>query len=274
MAVSYGFYDSVDNDRTYNAEQFGTMFDGLLLDGIFPSYGNAFAVSAGGAGLEVTVGSGRAWFDHTWTLNNDVISLEIPAASPTLDRIDIVVIETNADTRVNTIKVVSGVASLLPIAPNPTRSGAVNQYVLAEVFVERAATSISYAAVTDKRGDANLCPFVRIVSDLEGRVVTSLNGERGDVTAEPPITVTGILEKNSNGDVVARATMSTIAGSGNTTLVTRQGLVNTYGRSTNVNAADGNLGTVMVRGIKCDQSNVIDGSTALTNGVLWFVYGG
>ena len=44
MAVSSGFFDSVNHDRLYNADQVSSMFDGLILDGVYENMGEAFAI--------------------------------------------------------------------------------------------------------------------------------------------------------------------------------------------------------------------------------------
>lgn len=92
MSVTYGFYNSLNGDRKYDSAQMSSIFDGLIVDGIFASIGTAFAVRAAG-GLTVNVGIGRAWFDHTWTLNDSILPLEAPEAEVLLDRIDAVVLE-------------------------------------------------------------------------------------------------------------------------------------------------------------------------------------
>ena len=40
MAVTYGFYDSTGGDRKYNAEQMGSIFDGIISDGFYSNIGN------------------------------------------------------------------------------------------------------------------------------------------------------------------------------------------------------------------------------------------
>ena len=87
-----------------------SIFDGLIVDGIFSSIGTAFNVRAAG-GLTVNIGIGRAWFNHTWTLNDSILPLEAPEAEVLLDRIDAVVIEVNAieSVRANSIKFVTGI---------------------------------------------------------------------------------------------------------------------------------------------------------------------
>ena len=69
MAVTYGFYDSLNHDRLYNAQQMSAIFDGVINDGVFMSVGNQFHTVAG-TGMQAIVTSGRAWLDSTWTLND------------------------------------------------------------------------------------------------------------------------------------------------------------------------------------------------------------
>ena len=57
--LRYGFYNSVNGDRKYEAEDMGRLFDGIIQDGVFYSVGNRFRVEAAG-GMYITVGTGRA----------------------------------------------------------------------------------------------------------------------------------------------------------------------------------------------------------------------
>ena len=187
MAVTYGFYDAINGDRTYTAEEMGSIFDGIINNGVLPDYESALAVGASSpAAMNVTVAPGRAWFDHTWTHNDDTITLDVARSNASYPRIDIVVVETNKSTRTNSIKVVTGTAASNPVAPTPESTATVKQYVLAEVRVNTGATSIAAANITDKRGSAD-CPFASIVEHLEGRMVTSFNGQTGAITYTPPV---------------------------------------------------------------------------------------
>ena len=100
MAVTSGFFNDQGGDRKYTAEQFTSLFDGIINDGVFPSYHDALHVTAG-SGMQVVVGTGRAWFDHTWTENSTALVLEISAASSTQNRIDAVVLRDRKSTRLN-----------------------------------------------------------------------------------------------------------------------------------------------------------------------------
>ena len=160
MAVTYGFYNSVNSDRQYTAEQMGSLFDGILNDGIYQAIGKAFAVTPG-SGMSVNVGTGRAWFQNTWILNDSTLALTVPTADLLLDRIDAVVIEVNKadDVRANSIKIVQGTKSTSPARPTLTRSGTLFQYPLAWISVPAADTSITADQISNNRG-ANPTPWV------------------------------------------------------------------------------------------------------------------
>lgn len=155
MAVTFGFYNSVDGDRTYTAEQMGSLFDGILNDGIYQNVGRQFNVTPG-AGLSVKVDTGRGWFNKTWILNDAPIQLNLAAADLLLNRIDAIVIEVNKDEKVrsNSIKVISGTRATSAERPNLTRSGSLFQYPLAYVYVESASTAVETKDITNARGMA------------------------------------------------------------------------------------------------------------------------
>ena len=51
MAVTSGFYNSLSGDRKYDAIQLGEIFDGVITDGVFETFGGAMLVTASGTGL-------------------------------------------------------------------------------------------------------------------------------------------------------------------------------------------------------------------------------
>lgn len=148
MAVTYGFYDSLNHDRLYNAQQMSAIFDGIINDGVFMSVGNQFHTVAG-TGMQVIVKSGRAWFDSTWTLNDAEYPLSIDAADVLLTRIDAVVLEVNSEvaTRANTIKVVKGTPASTPAKPTLTNTATIHQHALAYVTVAKNITAITNSMI-------------------------------------------------------------------------------------------------------------------------------
>lgn len=160
MSVSSGFFNSLNGDRKYNAAQISAIFDGLIIDGVFASIGTAFAVKAAG-GLTVNVGVGKAWFDHTWTVNDSILPMTAPEAEVLLDRIDAVVLEVNGmeSVRENTIKFVKGNPSSAPSRPTLMNEGNVHQYPLCYIYRKYGTAVINQADITPMVGTEST-PFV------------------------------------------------------------------------------------------------------------------
>lgn len=160
MSVSSGFFNSLNGDRKYNAAQMSAIFDGLIIDGVFASIGTAFAVKAAG-GLTVNIGVGKAWFDHTWTVNDSILPMTAPEAEVLLDRIDAVVLEVNGteSVRENTIKFVKGNPSSAPSRPTLTNEENVHQYPLCYIYRKYGTAVINQADITPMVGTEST-PFV------------------------------------------------------------------------------------------------------------------
>lgn len=161
MSLTYGFYNSVAHDRKYNAIQMSSIFDGIIKDGIFMSIGDRFEVTADGTDMFVAVGTGRAWFNHTWTLNDAPLPIELPPSELILNRYDAIVLEVNSEVsvRANEIKVVSGTPSSNPVYPTMINTLTVHQYPLAYIYVEKNATTIRQADITSMIGK-DTAPYV------------------------------------------------------------------------------------------------------------------
>lgn len=160
MAFTCGFFNSENGDRKYNAEQMSAIFDGIIADGVFTTIGDHLAVSAG-TGMQVLVGTGKAWFDHTWNVNDAAYPLAIAASDVTLSRIDAIVLETNHSdsVRLNKLRVVQGTVASSPVKPTLTNSEKVHQHPLAWVTVAPGVTQIAASAIENAVG-TSACPFV------------------------------------------------------------------------------------------------------------------
>lgn len=149
MAVTCGFFDAIDHDRTYNAEDFGSLFDGVIKDGILNSYGSHFEVTRS-TGLDIIVGSGKGWFKNTWIKNDDNLTLTAEPNITEATRIDTVVIDVDKrdSVRANNIIIVQGTTS----RPVLIDEAAHKQYPLADITID--ATGSTITAVTDRRTES------------------------------------------------------------------------------------------------------------------------
>lgn len=164
MSVSSGFFNSVDGDRKYDAVQFSSIFDGMINDGVFEDFGDAFAVTPG-VGLSVIIGTGRCWFNHTWTYNSTPITMTLDSSSPDGSRWDAIAlkIDHSEEVRENSIIKVNGAVSSNPTKPTFTPTSNTFYYPLAYVKVNQSASSIGVDNI-DLVVGTDACPYATIVS--------------------------------------------------------------------------------------------------------------
>lgn len=160
MSVTGGFFNSINGDRRYNAEEMSAIFDGVINDGVFANIGSVFFVSED-AGFRVNVGTGRAWFNSKWIYNDSVLSLAIEEPEVLLNRIDAVVIEVDDSETVRacSIKVIKGTPSSDPVRPEMVSSDTIHQHPLAYISVETGVSSITQSKITNMIGTSS-CPYV------------------------------------------------------------------------------------------------------------------
>lgn len=172
MALKFGFYDSINGDRKYNAADFTNIFDGLIHEGVYELVGDKFRVSASN-GMNLSVGSGRAWFDGVWTYTNTGETVLVQASDTNLNRLDAVVIEVDKANRTNYIKVVKGTAASTPELPVLSEG----QHIIASVLVRAGVSAITNEDITNLVGTKD-SPYAFIT--MTGIPVISYGSEEPD----------------------------------------------------------------------------------------------
>ena len=144
MVVTSGFFNSINGDRKYDAEQFGSIFEGVIKDGVYKDVGDAFAVTAT-AGKVVQVGTGRGWFRNTWIKNDKPITLTLNAPDSVLPRYDYIVIRNDKSDggRKNSITYLEGEPSTTPEAPTLSNTANIKDYPIARIYRRGGAESIT-----------------------------------------------------------------------------------------------------------------------------------
>ena len=154
------------------------IFDGIIRDGVLQHYGTAMMVKES-EGMMVNVGIGRAWFNHTWTLNDALLPLTLPLSEVILNRIDAIVLEVDAreSVRANSIKIIKGTPASNPKNPTLIKTNDRWQYPLAYIRVNAGVTAIRQANITNCVG-TSACPFV--TAPLEKMSIDALVAQWGD----------------------------------------------------------------------------------------------
>ena len=155
MALNSGFWNSINRDRLYSAEDFSRLFDGLIEPGIFKEQYDAFSVALD-SGTRVSVKKGIAYWNDKWIRNDSIETITLPAASAAGSCIDAVYVDVNHDDRESTIKYIRGaITTGTPVVPVVPASG----MRLATILRPQNSTSIVTANITNTAGDA-LTPWV------------------------------------------------------------------------------------------------------------------
>lgn len=156
-----GFFNSVNGDRTYNAQQMSEIFEGLITDGVYESVGNKLAVQPNG-GMVIKIATGRGWFDKRWVNNDSDYLQTLEAADVLLNRYCAVCVRvdtTDSGRKAQPYLKYSDFATT-PVKPSMTRTETVKEYCLAYVYIKAGATAITAADIEDTRANTALCGWV------------------------------------------------------------------------------------------------------------------
>jgi hypothetical protein len=156
MAVSSGYFDSINGDRTYNAEQMSNYFDGLVSNGVYEMIGDRFNVTVQ-SGMTLNVGSGRAIIQSHWVKNDDVQAITLDSSNAQYPRIDAVCLRLDMDARAITLETKTGTPSATPVIPDITRNEMVYELYLASAYIPAGASVPK--SITDLR-PSSLCGWV------------------------------------------------------------------------------------------------------------------
>lgn len=159
MAQTYGFFNSINEDRKYNADQMSEYFDGLVSSGVYANIGGALQVVAS-SGMNVQVKTGRAIIGNCkWFKNDAVLTVPITQSHPTLNRYTAIVIRLSFVNRTIGIYAKDGTPASTATKPTMQNDETMVELCLAYIYVKAGATSISQANITDMRA-SSLCGWV------------------------------------------------------------------------------------------------------------------
>ena len=153
------FFNSVNRDRRYKAEDFARYFASFIGNGVFPIPSNGLQVISNN-NMTVTLNPGKAWINGYFYWNDNDLVLNIEPADGILNRIDRVVIRLDYLKREIKTYVKKGNFASSPAAPTLVRNADMYELGIADIKVNKGAISISNANITDTRLNKSLCGIV------------------------------------------------------------------------------------------------------------------
>lgn len=195
MAFRSGFWNSIDGDRTYSAEDMAIPFDGIITEGVFANWGDAFKVTVVDEST-ITIGSGKAWVGQKWIQNDSVYHMPIKVsdyASSTEPRTVVVCLDLKIEPYYRFAKFLieeqrnySSFTDMLNAVTD--RNTGRNTLVLFAINFAAGDSSIQQSNITNLVGSA-WCPYVTApvqtitVDDIRSKWNTAYNVLMNDIVS-------------------------------------------------------------------------------------------
>ena len=163
--VKCGFFDAINNDRTYTADQMNLPYKRIVADGVFATpQGEAstdLQVESASNGMNIIVNAGNGIFGSKWFENPAAINITVPDNTALTPRVDSVIVQVDnrSSGRAGNIVYRTGTPSSSAPAPSINTVANVIEYRIANIYVAPSATNINNDAITDLRGSSS-CPWV------------------------------------------------------------------------------------------------------------------
>ena len=156
MSFKCGFFNAINGDRKYNAEDMTNPYKRIISNGVFGKpngeLSDDFQVLINGA-FGVTVQKGQGLFFNKWAELDEPMDLTIPTPDIVNTRIDSVVvrIDTSSAVRAGSVVYRVGTAASTPTAPTLENSKYVKEYRLCNIAVAPNTTAVTQSNITDTR---------------------------------------------------------------------------------------------------------------------------
>lgn len=219
MSIKYGFFNSVNKDRQYDANDFNYGLRKLISNGVFAEPGNNLQVMAG-SGMNIVIKKGEARLDWKWFISDADEILTIAASDVSLNRIDRIVIRLDFTARTINFAIKKGAGAMNPTAPDIERTSSVFELGLALINIPKQTTTITQSLITDTRLDAGVCGVVTGLIDqvdtttLFNQYQTAFQEDRTFNNAAFNTWFSGIKEQMSTSTLIRKFTniMTSTAG--------------------------------------------------------------
>lgn len=176
MAFTCGFFNSVNGDRRYNAEQMNNPYKRLVSNGIFANEDGTestdFLVSKDTIGT-VKVAKGDGIFFDKWAKLDSEMTLDMYDPDTVFPRIDSVVIRVDLSdsVRAGSLIIKKGSPATSPTAPELDDTSTVKEYRLANILMPANATSADDLTITDTRATSECGWIVALVQQPDISII-------------------------------------------------------------------------------------------------------
>lgn len=165
FSANCGFFDSINRDRLYTAEQMNKPYKRLVSNGVFATPTGTpstdLQVVSAGSGMNIIVKKGEGIFADKWFEFPNDTTITVPANVTLLSRRDsvIVQIDKRQSGRIGRVVYRTGTPASYPLPPDLSTTENLIEYRVANIYVAPSANYIGQDAIVDLRG-SDECPWV------------------------------------------------------------------------------------------------------------------
>lgn len=153
------FFDSINRDRLYKAQDYANYFNKFITNGVFPNPATNLQVIANN-NMTVTLKKGAAWINGYMYENTEDLILNVSTSDGIQNRIDRLVIRLDTAGRAITAKIKKGTLETSPTAPALQRDADGYELGIADIYVGKGVAMITQANITDLRMNTNISGWV------------------------------------------------------------------------------------------------------------------
>lgn len=154
-------------DRPYVSADLREVYANFFSNGVFMDDSTSLQVMNATGGMNVYVKAGTCHVNGAFGVETEQRTLQLDAASASLDRIDTIVarLDLAIEARSLDLYVLKGTPAADPVRPNLTRNETVWELGLADVYLPKGIATISQGRISDTRLETQRCgavtPFVK-----------------------------------------------------------------------------------------------------------------
>lgn len=163
--VNCGFFDSINNDRLYSADEMNRPYKRIISNGIFAtpkgSPSKDLQVLESNNEMEIIVKKGEGLIGNKWYENPRDLAIQVPINTDVKPRIDSVIaqIDKSLSGRCGNIVYRCGIPNDIPEPPTINLSDEIIEMRVANICVTPTTRFIDQSMITDLRGSED-CPWI------------------------------------------------------------------------------------------------------------------
>lgn len=163
--VNCGFFDAVDNDRLYTADEMNRPYKRVITNGVFATPSGTpstdLQVVSASSGMNIVVKKGEGLFGDKWFENPSDLVITVPNNTNITPRRDSVIVQVDKTINGRTGNIVyrEGTPSSNPQVPDINTVDNVIEYRIANIYVAPNANYIGNDGIVDLRGSSE-CPWI------------------------------------------------------------------------------------------------------------------